>query len=390
MTTDDAGIGRQVRRFRLAGGMSQQQLADAAGLSQPFISKIESLKKPVTSRHTLLALAEALHVPSQELLGIPLPASTREDLVSLSAVAGIRAALDYPDEPVIWRPRRELVVLARTIMAARMACDYGLISAGLPALLAETRAAHDAGHRWAGPLLVRGLVAGSLTLRPIGWQDLAMRLAEAARRVATDTGHADDYAAAEFAYAQALLASGSRRRARSVAVQAADALPPTERVWAGMLHLHAGLCASSAGEQGGAASHFEQAETLAATPGDEVDPWLMEFTRDNVRTWRIAGALEANGTDPDRAVNLSLQVNRTHLVTRQRASRFDMDAGRAWYLAGKPERAVAFFLRAHEVAPQETRTRSSVREIVGQMQRDARGGGSAELRRLVQAMGVAA
>ena len=62
-----AGIGRAVARLREAKGWSQQQLAEAAGLSQPYVSKVESgAREP--SLVVVQALARALGVKVDELL----------------------------------------------------------------------------------------------------------------------------------------------------------------------------------------------------------------------------------------------------------------------------------------------------------------------------------
>lgn len=389
MTTDDGYIGQRLAHYRDLAGLSQDDLAEAMGWTQPYVSMIERGRRAVTKRATILRLSEILKVPNAALLGIPLPASTKEDLITLSAVAGIRAALDYPDEPIIPRPQHELEALTRAVVSARMECDYGVIGAGLPAQLAEARAAWEAGHRWAGILFVRGLVVGSLTLRPVGWQDLAMRLAEMARRAAIAVDDSEAIGAAEFAYAQGLLSDGARRRSMDFATTAAD-MAPSVGVWRGMLNLQAALAASSLGDGGRALDHFAEAEELARR-NDRPDPWLMEFTPANVGTWRVAGALEVpdNG-DAGHAPELARMVDRSALVTRQRISRLDMDAGRGLYLSGQTEPAIRAFLRAYDVAPVETRARTSVREIVLQMKRDARGGGPAILRELIDAMGVAA
>ena len=388
MTHDGNFIGNRVARLRTISAMSQQRLAELAGVTQPYIALIESGRKPVTKRSLLYALANALEVPYTELTEQPLPPRNREDLLTYSAVASIRAALDYPDEPVRPRPRGELHRVTGQVMAARMECDYAAVGAGLPALLAELRAAYDNGHpRWAGEMLVRALVTGSLTLKPVGWQDLAMRLAEQARIVAAQLGDATSFAAAEFCYAQGVLASGSRRRSLAIARAAGAQVDPVSndtRAWRAALFMHAGLSAAILGDVTESDGFFTSAGVLAETV--EGDPWLMEINPANVDTWRVGAAVE-NGR-PDRAPVIAAQVDRRQLHTRQRRCRLDMDLGRGQYLSGHPDRAVDSFLRAHEVARLELRTRPSVIEIVSQMVRDTPSP-SRELRTLAGHVGVA-
>ena len=60
-------IGENVKACRLSVGMTQAQLAEAAEISTPFVSNIESGQKMV-SVLTLLALSDALRVSSDALL----------------------------------------------------------------------------------------------------------------------------------------------------------------------------------------------------------------------------------------------------------------------------------------------------------------------------------
>jgi len=67
-----AEIGSRVRRFRTKAGMSGVKLAAAAGVSQPFLSQLESGRSSVAIA-TLYRLARALAVHPSELLPAPVP-----------------------------------------------------------------------------------------------------------------------------------------------------------------------------------------------------------------------------------------------------------------------------------------------------------------------------
>lgn len=60
-------FGSEVRRCRLALGLSQEQLADAAELHRTYIGSVERGERNV-SLGNLYALADALQVPAQDLL----------------------------------------------------------------------------------------------------------------------------------------------------------------------------------------------------------------------------------------------------------------------------------------------------------------------------------
>ena len=56
-----------IRRYRNEAGLSQQQLADSAGISKGFISSIESGRSAI-SIDVLVQLADALNVPADTLI----------------------------------------------------------------------------------------------------------------------------------------------------------------------------------------------------------------------------------------------------------------------------------------------------------------------------------
>jgi transcriptional regulator with XRE-family HTH domain len=62
------GIGKRVRALRKEKGLSQSQLARAAGISQPAISFIEKETTVEPGAKIVLALAHALNVPSDYLV----------------------------------------------------------------------------------------------------------------------------------------------------------------------------------------------------------------------------------------------------------------------------------------------------------------------------------
>ena len=67
MNLNNHQIGERIRTLRKRNGMTQEQLAEAANLSVPYISHIErGFKRP--SLETLVRLTVALHVTADVLL----------------------------------------------------------------------------------------------------------------------------------------------------------------------------------------------------------------------------------------------------------------------------------------------------------------------------------
>ncbi|MGH3663274.1 MAG: XRE family transcriptional regulator [Micromonosporaceae bacterium] len=255
-------------------------------------------------------------------------------------------------------------------MTARMACDYATLAALGAPLVAETGALVDTGRdgQRARELLTRTLFALSQAIKPMGYVDLSLALAERARSIAAELDGAAELAASRFALSQAVLASGSRRRSLALATAAASDVQassaPGALAWYGILHLQAGLASASLGISPDA--HLAEAKDVAARRPD--DPWLMEFTTANTATWASAMALETG--EYDKVPSITSGVDRGGLRTKQRRAHLLMNAGRAWFAVGDHQRAVRSILEADEIAPAEVRSRPTIREITGQMVRD--------------------
>lgn len=384
-------IGLRVARWRDISGMTQEALAERVGVSGAYISMIESGKRAVTKRSLIISLAAALGVRVEDLTAQPKHPRDRGELAAYSAAPGIRRALDEEHDG----PPPDADDVARRVASAahaRMACDYTTLAALLPALVSETRrlAAEPATERKGLALFVQAAFTGATGLKSMGHVDLSMRLAEHAQLAAQRLGTNTERAAAAFAVAQVALTGGSQRRSLSIAAAAADDLGDTvtgdDASWYGMLRLHAAISAAALNHGADAAAHLVEAQAALPRAAGCPDRWLQEFTATNVAVWRVAIALE-NG-EPERAPEYARRVDRTQLRTVQRRARLHIDTGRGLFLVGEHARAVRQFLEADRISAQELRSRPAVREVVGQMVRDARRQGSDELRELAIRVGV--
>lgn len=384
-------IGLRVARWRDIAGLTQAELAERVGHSREYISMIENGSRIVTKRSLLIALATALGVSVNDLTGQPDRPRSRDELAVYSAVPSLRGALD--DDPETLEPIHvaQLTADVDQAMRARMMCDYTTLAGTLPRLIADTRRLVDSDEPAGLALFVRAAVCAALTIKPFGYVDLSTRLAERAEFAARMLDRPVELAAARFAAAQTALSSGTaggQRRSLDTAATAAahlgDVGGDDTLTWYGMLHLHAALSAASLGRASDVSTHLAEAEATAARSGS--DPWRMEWSAANVGVWRVGVATE-NG-EPERAPEYARAVDRTQLRTANRLARLHIDAGRGHYAAGEPDLAVRRFLAADDVSGPELRSRTTVREIVAQLVRDARRGGSDELRDLAVRVGV--
>ncbi|MCW3064739.1 MAG: transcriptional regulator, family [Solirubrobacterales bacterium] len=99
-------FGTQIRELRLEQGLTQRDLADAAGLNYSYISKIESGRLAHTpSSRAVAALARALAVDELELLGSAdkVPEALAPMLANPEAVSFLRKAATRVQAPEDWR-----------------------------------------------------------------------------------------------------------------------------------------------------------------------------------------------------------------------------------------------------------------------------------------------
>lgn len=393
-------IGLRVARWRDLAGMTQQQLADRAGITREYVSMIENGRRAVTKRDLLLKLARGVGVDINDLTAAPYPPTGRAELALRTVAPGIRLALDGEEDPGPPRPLDELLADAKTAMAARMACDYTRMCGLLPGLLAQVidrvESGADEGVRYrASAVFVRVCVTSSLALKSYGFHDLGLRLAERATAAARRMDAPAYLGAAQFAMSQALHAAGSPRRALLLAARTADDLQrfterPDELEWYGMLHMQCALVSASmagagTGERARARIGDHLAEAGEAAARATSSPWQMEFTPTNVGLWRLACALESG--EPDLATGCARKIDRTQLRSVQRRARLLMDTARAEFVTGNYRATVRSLLDADMMCPAEVRPRPVVREIVGQLIRDARErGGWSELQELAARM----
>jgi transcriptional regulator with XRE-family HTH domain len=389
-------LGLRVARWRETAGMTQQQLADAVGVSRPYVTLIENGKRPVTRRSLLIDLAKALGVTVSQLLGQPAPLRDRDDMVMSRAAADVRVALDG-DGPAARPVARMLPDRADTVISMRAACDYPALAGALPALIGDARlVAYDGPdedtRRVGLAALVKACVYGTFAMKTAGYVDLAARLAEHAGRAAERLDSPVHVAASQMAACQALMAEGVRRRALVISTGGADALAGRLQLdgapgWYVSLRLQAALCAASLGDRASAAAHLDDAADVAAGLAGP-DGWHRDHQPTDVNVWRVTVALESDA-DAERAPDLAARVDRSRLRTPQRLARLYMDTGRGMWARGDREAAVSAFMAAYDTAPGEVRHRGTVREIVGQMVRDTRlAGGSDRLRVLAARVGV--
>jgi len=228
---DDASIGDRLRRLRTERGLTQEQLAERAGVSVDLVKKLEQGRRESARLTTLTALASALDVPRSEMLD----KRPRLDGTDTRLVLGLRDALLSLDVLTGFDPQHdngEATPLDQLWSQVRRGWrDYwngqfvGLAQT-LPGLIAEARVASlGVGPPASGPLCQSYQLAACLLVH-LGREDLAAIGAE--RGIAAAKAGDDElqWATLHGTYSWALLNQARYGEAERVAIQVAERIEP--------------------------------------------------------------------------------------------------------------------------------------------------------------------
>ena len=395
--TGDANIGRRLREIRTWRGLTVTTLAQLAGLSPSYLSRIERGLRPVERRSTLEALAGALKVAPSELAGTPLlveGVSTEH-----AAVASLRTALgefdpdDADGDPPPWPHVAAGVAKVNELRPKAEYTELGLL---LPDLLRDLYASLNGQHRRDALKGLADCYLSSLSAcKNLGFPDLAHVAALRIRDVTRMLSGPEWTGLAAYARAQAI-GSGARERAGLLAVKAADEIsceldrPEVAEVY-GMLQLMAALANTTQGRLDTAQDHVTEAAEVASRPGVGEHNWMhMWFSTGNVGYWKTMLAVERG--EGGKAVEIARRIDPATMPaasSRQAMWWIDIGRGRAMERNLRNE-AVLAFRKAEDMAPQLTRANPWVRETVTSLlSRARRDAGGRELRGLAHRIGIA-
>lgn len=273
---DTNTIGDRLREARDDRGLTQEELAERAGVARDTIAKLEQGQRRTARITTLTALAMALGITPADLLGNrerlkkASPAGildVRNALLTPSDLAGID--LDHDDGAAT--PLPDLQRIVRHGWDCYWAGRLGDLAKMLPGLLGEARfTAGETGPAAAGPLTQAYQLAADLMVHT-GHDDLA---AIAAERAVAASRHGNDelqQAMALGTVSWVLLHQARYPEAEKVAIRAADDVEPRLRTARpeqvtvyGSLLLTAAAPAASAGRPDETTSYIGEARANAA------------------------------------------------------------------------------------------------------------------------------
>ena len=366
-----APMGRTLRQIRNARGKSLKVIADRAGISAGYLSRLESGERALDRRSLIVALANALEVAPSEITGTALevPGDLEED----RALRDVRLALlsvgmGQPHGEVL--PVEALTPRVTEILEAQRLCDYALVGAKLPTLIHDLHATLKAGRddREVLRLLVLTHVQGTQAwLSDIGASlDLAWQACTLAQRAAERLEDALYSSVAAFGTAFGLLGAGGFDLA-SQTLAAVDPGTDTSEAMqvSGMLTLTSSLVLAAQGDTTERAAALDHAANLAEHTGEGNALWF-GFGPSNVGVWRMSVALEAG--EHAEAAKIAETVNADALPSPTRRSAYYREYGRA--LARLPRQrdtAVMMLRQAELISPARIHRHPFMRSVLAEL-----------------------
>ncbi|MBH1937597.1 helix-turn-helix transcriptional regulator [Streptomyces sp. AV19] len=373
MPSSHSGVGKYVAYQRRLAKLTQQQLADAAGVALGTLRKIERNERGAGDT-VLEALAEAMRIDLSKLL----PQRSHADARVHTAMPALSAALatyDMPEEGP-FRPLRELRDAVTKAEEWRLGAQYVLITSKLPGLLTELSralvAAQGAERQEVAALLVSAYRTADAVAFKYGAKDLSARLiglmkwaAAAADDQLLDTTVA--YVGTEIYFAARAYRTGLR--ALEAAINAAPPPQDTHTTAArGALHMRAAVVAGRAGDANAANLHLLEARTLGARVREGVYAGTA-FGPHSVRIHQVSVAVSLGDDHLQGALDAAHEWAPPQDMPAERRSGFYIELARAQLWTGRPDDAFESLRTARRIAPQHTREHRWVREVAGTLRR---------------------
>lgn len=397
--------GEAVARWRYRRQMTQEQLAEAAGLS---VSAVKAIERGARSGRmaTLHRLASALNVRTSDLL-MPMPGvAVYDEDVGTDALHAIRQVLTPPlgllpdpgpaPAPEVWRD---------TLRYAERLYDedrYDAALAAVSVLLEEARALHAANPAH-GDALAHAYLYAAQVLTQVRRLDLANH----ALGIAMDLAHdrSDEVLAAGTVMIQGWTLLLQRRApeveqlllhaAELVEPRMSDAVSPRLAVW-GWLMMRASAAAVRDARAEDADEYISQARAAAARLGEQ--PGQIEeiqrqlpigvrgFSPTTVAYKDVENAVLRG--ESGRALELASRVPPAELTSPNNRDRHQLDLASAYLAEHRPADAIETMLAVRDTSPEWLRRQGYARDIVGQLVENRRRAYADEVGALADLVGV--
>lgn len=365
----DATIGDRLRRLRAERALTQESLAERAGLSVDMVKKLEQGRRTTARLTTLAALANALDVPLSSLTdrrprldgsGDRLVLGLRDVLLTPSLLPGMDAddAGEPTSDELLWQQ-------IRTGWGHYWGGRFADLARMVPGLIGEARHAAVP-----GPLSQAYQLCACLLVH-LGREDLATLGAE--RGIAAARAGDDElqWATLHGTYSWTLMMQGRYAAAEQLAIGTAGmieprfstALPEHLVVWGGLI-LWGMAAAVEDGRGETAVDHIRLARVAAARMDADRHDYETNFGPSQV-------AMQTTYTyallhQPDKALTAARDVHRRDLPTIS-YGRHLLDVALAHADARRYGDAETTLQRARDLAPTWFRHQPPARELVAEL-----------------------
>lgn len=378
----DMTIGERLKVAREFGDLTQEVLAERAGVHLDTIRKLEQGIRQSARISTVNALAHALGIETTALLLGVVPQEEREDPQLLA----LRRALipvgdflpstdhDEEDTPPDVAALRESVSDA---WGSYHAGDFATLGRTVPELLAEARVAvreHTNGEaQAANAVLVKAAQLGAHVLARSRMEDLALHGLDRARLSADQAGDPMLGAMLSNSVSWIMMRTGRLDDSENVATRTAEAIEPRFRSSPAHISVYGGLLLSAAAAAGRhrrydtARELLRVAQAAAQMVGDSTDRWTSVFGPTSVAMQAVQ--LETAAGEWGAALQLAGQVPMTGKAPDSWKSWFLMDVAHAQSQTYRDADAIETLRTVRRIAPEWLRqsglAKAVIRETLG-------------------------
>ena len=389
-------LGQRISAARNRRRLTQEELAEAAGISIGALRKLEQGQRLSARLDTITALAGALDVPVSDLHGVQ-PGLTDHpyaDVASLRAAIYDRSA--DADPPNLDLLRQQVLELRALYWRAK----YGALAQAVPRHLGHARSAvraavGDEQRRTAQALLAESLQIAASLVTQLAHEDLG----HVALMQATEAASASDdpllVAAQHSATAWILSRQGLWQQAQLLATAAAQEVEPILSrapvdqigMWGELLHF--GMVAlAREGRQTEAHELLSLVQAAGQAIGSRTPTkYKIPFSA----TWAQHSAVQlAQSTDqPEKALRAAARVDSLESLPPATQARFLLNKAWAATLLWQSEDALDALRRIEEIAPELLDHHGLARSIVEELMPRRRKQRLRGLKTLAERMGVA-
>jgi len=359
---DSQRVGARIASARKQLGLTQQQLADRAGVSKSMLSKVES-GHASPSNAFVGHCAKALGVDVTYLSGQPHSPGTANTAVH-TLIPGVRRALAAWDLGAIEdRPLTSLDALRGEVTQLhewRHATAYDRIGAAVPGVLerltiaAESATSEHEREQTFG-LLTFAYRAANTVAHKLGYVDLSLTALDRMEWAVAQAGDPLLSAIVDYVRAGALSRIGEHDGAvrlllRAIAqVEPLVASDPKARAVLGCLHMKAVAIYGSAADHDAVDTHLSEAERLSADMDSDAIVYETVFGPNNVALHALSAQVDMSR--PAAALQAAERVSINDGSVRERTTYYWTDLARAYLLNAQPDRAIEALYEARAAAP---------------------------------------